>query len=133
MHWLINCNYTGSRCSYICKVKTFETHFVARHVNYKKKKTICQFEGMKLDHRNYLNLNEKTRVSDHARFKPTYSVTVISSVECCNIARSKFINYTFLGAKIKGADQTARMCRLVCAFDVRMQLRQVFSRHGPQE
>ena len=31
----------------------------------------------------------------------------------------------------KDADQTARMCRLVCAFDVRMQLRQVFSRHGP--
>ena len=39
---------------------TFETYFVVRHVNYKKKKTICQFEGMKLDHRNYLDLNEKT-------------------------------------------------------------------------
>ena len=47
------------------------------------------------------------------------------------IACSKFINYTFLGAKTKGADQTAWMCRLVCAFDVRMQLHKVFSRHGP--
>ena len=26
---------------------------------------------------------------------------------------SKFINYTFLGANNKGADQAARMCRLV--------------------
>ena len=50
---------------------------------------------------------------------------------CRNIACSKFINYTLLGANNKDADQTARMCRLVCAFDVRMQLRQVFSRHGP--
>ena len=40
-------------------------------------------------------------------------------------------NYTFLKANKKGADQTARMCRLVCAFDVRMQLRRVFSRQGP--
>ena len=82
----MHCNYTGSRCSYICKVKTFETYFVARYVNYNKKKTICQFEGMKLDHRNYLDLNES---------------------------------------------QTVRMCRLVCAFNVCMQLRQVFSQHGP--
>ena len=38
IHNGMHCNYTGSRCSYICKVKTFETYFVARHVNYKKKK-----------------------------------------------------------------------------------------------
>ena len=31
----------------------------------------------------------------------------------------------------KGADQTAQMCRLVCAFDVRIQLCQVFYQHGP--
>ena len=62
------------------------------------------------------------RVSDHARLKPTYSVTEISSVECWNIACSKFIIYTFLGANNKGADQTAQMCRPVCAFDVSMQL-----------
>ena len=37
----------------------------------------------------------------------------------------------FPGREIKGADKTVRMCRLVCAFDARIQLRQVFSRHGP--
>ena len=58
------------------------------------------------------------RVCDHARLKPTYSVTEISSVECWNIVCSKFINCTFLGANNKGTDQTAWMCRLVCAFDV---------------
>ena len=47
--------------AHICEVKTFVTNFVARHIlNYKKKKTICQFEGMKLDHRNNLDLKEKT-------------------------------------------------------------------------
>ena len=48
-----------------------------------------------------------------------------------NITCSKFSNYTLLGANNKGAEQTARICRLVCAFDVRIQLRQVFSRHSP--
>ena len=49
-------------------------------LNIRRNKTICQFEGMKLDRRNYLDLNEKTclRGSDHARLKPTYSVTEIS-------------------------------------------------------
>ena len=61
------------------------------------------------------------RVSDHERLKPTYSVTEISQ------NADKVINYTLLGANNKGADQTARMCRLVCAYDVRMQLCQVFS------
>ena len=61
----LHCNCTASRCSYICKVKTFET----RHVNYKKKKTICQFEGMKLDHRNYLDLNEKTCLQGFRPYK----------------------------------------------------------------
>ena len=32
----------------------------------------------------------------------------------------------------KGADQTARMRRLVCAFVVRKPLRQIFSRRGPR-
>ena len=39
-----------------------------------------------------------------------------------NFACSKFFNYTFKGANNKGTDQTARMCRLVCAFNLRMQL-----------
>ena len=29
---------------------------------------------------------------------------------------SKFINYTFKRANNKGTDQTAQMCKLVCAF-----------------
>ena len=29
-------------------------------LNIRRNKTICQFEGMKLDQRNYLDLNEKT-------------------------------------------------------------------------
>ena len=48
-----------------------------------------------------------------------------------NFACSKFINYIFKKANNKGTDQTAWMCRLVSAFYLRMQLRQVFSRHGP--
>ena len=59
------------------KVKTFETNFVARHVNYEKKKTICQFvEGMKLDHRNYLDLNEKTCLQG---FRPCNTQTSLLS------------------------------------------------------
>ena len=38
---------------------------------------------------------------------------------------------TFQKANSKGADQTARMRRLVCAFVVRNPRRQVFSRCGP--
>ena len=75
-------NHTGSRCSYICKVKTFGTYFVARHVNYKKKK-----KHVNLGERNLITEIIWTstrrpvfRVSDHARLKPTYSVTEISSV-----------------------------------------------------
>ena len=33
----------------------------------------------------------------------------------------------------KGADQTARMRRLICAFDVRIWHKQVFSGHGAYE
>ena len=35
------------------------------------------------------------------------------------------------GSENKAADQTMRMCWLVCAFDVRMQLFSVFSQHAP--
>ena len=81
---------------------------------------------MKLDHRNYLDLNEKTRLQG---FRPCKAQTNLlnlkDKLERWNFACSKFINYTFLGANNKGTDQTARMCRLVLAFDVRMQLRTV--------
>ena len=41
------------------------------------------------------------------------------------LASSKFINYASQRANNKCADQTARMCRLVCALNLQMQLRQV--------
>ena len=53
------------------------------------------------------------------------------AIDSCDFARSKFINYILPGANNKGADQTVWMCRLVCTFDVHMQLRQVLSRQGP--
>ena len=62
---------------------------------------MCQFEGMKLDHRN-LDLNEKTvfRVSDHARLKPTYSVTEISkNAEILRITSLSIILYWELTIK----------------------------------
>ena len=46
----MHCNNTGSRWSYMS----------SRHVNYKGKKRIVNLREMKLDHRNYLDLNEKT-------------------------------------------------------------------------
>ena len=55
---LVYSQCTQPHDAHICKVKKFETNFVARLVKCKKKKTRCQFEGMKLDHRNYLDLNE---------------------------------------------------------------------------
>ena len=35
----------------------------------RRRKTICQFEGMKLDHRNYLDLNEKTCLQGFRSYK----------------------------------------------------------------
>ena len=43
----------------------------------------------------------------------------------------KFACSKFININNKGTDQTARMCRLACAFNLRVQLRKVFSRHGP--
>ena len=115
------------------KSKRFKQTVSLDTLNIRRNKTICQFEGMKLDHRNYLDLNEKTCLglpTMQDSNQPT-QLQRLARMLLKNIVYSKFINYTLLGATNKGADQTARMCRLVCAFDVRMQLRQVFSRHGP--
>ena len=51
-------------------------------------------------------------------------------LENCKFTCSKF-RYTFNLANNKGADQTAQMRRLVCAFVVRKHRRQVFSCRGP--
>ena len=53
-------------------------------------------------------------VSEKVILKPVSSVTGTS----CNFACSKFGYDTFQNAKNKGADQSARMRRLVCAFTV---------------
>ena len=37
------------------------------------------------------------------------------------------------GMNNKGANQTARMCKLVCAFAICMQQSQIFSRLGPNK
>ena len=44
-----------------------------------------------------------------------------------------FSNDTFEKSNNKGADQSARMCRLVCAFVVRKLQRQDFWRHCPYD
>ena len=68
--------------------------------------------------------------SEQVRPKPVCTATPISqNIEI--FAWSKFDCYTFHILNNKGADQTVRMHRLVCAFVVRRQLIQVFSRQGP--
>ena len=90
---------------------------------------------MKLAHRNYLGLNARRPV--FGVYEGLQDSTQPAQLQRVHVARklkfecSKFINYTFKRANNKGTDQTARMGRLVCALNLRMQLRQVFSRHGP--
>ena len=83
---------------------------------------------MKLDHRNYLDLNEKTCLQG---FRPCKSQTNLLSFRMLKFCVWQVYHLYFheREQQILGADQTARMCRLVYAVDVRMQLRQVFSRH----
>ena len=49
-----------------------------------------------------------------------------------NFARSKFRYHTFLKANNNGADQSARMRRLVCAFIVRKHPKTVFLEARPR-
>ena len=51
---------------------------MARHVNYKGKKRIINLREMKLDQLSGPQREDLFSVSDHARLKPTYSVTEIS-------------------------------------------------------
>ena len=51
--------------------------------------------------------------------------------EYWNFACSKWSHHAFQKAKNKGADQTAQLRRLVCAFIIRLQQRQVFLLWGP--
>ena len=52
--------------------------------------------------------------------------------ESWNFGYSKQRYYTIQAVNNKGADQTARMRRLICAFVVRIWHKQVFSWHEPQ-
>ena len=49
---------------------------------------------------------------------------------CLFIVFSVSISYFLCLAKSKGADQTTRMCMLVCAFVVRILQSEVFKRRG---
>ena len=58
----------------------------------------------------------------HATRKPVFGVS--------NQVRLKPVCSIIEAVKNKGADQTARMCRLTCAFVVRIGQKQIFSRGG---
>ena len=69
-------------------------------------------------------------VSDKASFKPVSSATE-SSFKNSNFTCSKSTYDTFQIANNKGADQTAPMRRLVCAFLVRKPLKTGFVASRP--
>ena len=68
-------------------------------------------------------------ISDHVRLKPACS-TIEIKLEYMdwNFAWSKFDYYTFQTVNNKGADQTARMLRMVCTFVVCTMPKKSFSR-----
>ena len=66
-------------------------------------------------------------ICDKVRLKPACSATETWS---WNSGYNKYGYYTIQAANNKGADQTARMRRLICAFVVRIWQKQVFSWGG---
>ena len=62
--------------------------------------------------------------SDQVRFGP------VLQLESWNVGYSKYKNRTTQAANSKGASQTARMCRLIRAFIVRIKHKQASSRLG---
>ena len=73
------------------------------------------------------------RTTDQVWLKPASSATENINWELWNFVWSKFDYHSFQIAKIKGAYQTARMRKLICASVVRMQQSRVFSRLGQYE
>ena len=66
----MNCNNTGSCCSYMSSQNVSLDMLIIRE------KTNCQFEG---NETGWTSTRRPVfRLSDHARLKPTYSVTEIS-------------------------------------------------------
>ena len=70
-------------------------------------------------------------------FRPGKTQTSLLSysdqLESWNSGFSKYRYYIICVANNKGADQTARMRRLICTFVVRIWLKQVFSWHGSDD
>ena len=66
-------------------------------------------------------------ICDKVRLKPACSATETWS---WNSGYNKYGYYTIQAANNKGADQTARMRRLICTFVVRIWQKQVFSWRG---
>ena len=62
--------------------------------------------------------NVSSMICDQVRFKPVCSATKARVLKLC--IDSKYTHYTILAANNKGADQTAGMRRLICAFVVRI-------------
>ena len=68
------------------------------------------------------------RVCDQVRLKPACSASEPS--ESLEISIEKLEVLYYLGSEQQGADQTARMRRLIFAFVVRTGIKQVFSSRG---
>ena len=90
-------------CTFVAVQKTFEWHPEASYMEY------IGFDTRK----------PAFGVFDWVRLNPAFSATETSkNIKIWHIATSTIKLYR---VNNKGADQTAQMCRLVCAFVVRMQ------------
>ena len=81
---------------------------------------------------NFLDLHQAI-IGLENHFSVFLRVTVLHAFYCTlKFACRKFSYATFQKDDNKGVDQTARTRRLICAFVVRMQQNEGFSRRGPQ-
>ena len=71
-----------------------------------------------------------SRVFNKIVLKGAFLLATDLLIEFLNFPCGNFTYYIFQRVKYKGANQTARMRRLVCAFVVRMHQSEVFSRRG---
>ena len=109
--------------------------FLKKKLIRRKKKQHTTKKHTKLPSMQRLRLSENwapTRespvlaVSDQLRLKLHRQARIL------NVASNKFTHFTLPIANTKGADQTARMHRLIGVFVVRMQLNEIFSCRGPK-
>ena len=117
-------------CVY-CKFGNFRENFVfansiKRHICNVKNSRLGQDLSWSVNDR-MISLFREGFIFIYAKFlenKPSRNFRIYSS-------KNNWYNYSFQRAIVNFANQTMRMCKLGCAFVVRMQLGQVFSRHGP--